>query len=58
MTAAGTPAGLTPVLKALCLSGILDTIDARLAEARAVTLSHAEFLQVLCEDELARRDAA
>ena len=58
MTAAGTPAGLTPVLKALGLSGILDTIDARLAEARAGTLGHAEFLQVLCEDELARRDAA
>jgi len=58
MTAAGTPAGLVPVLKALGLSGILDTIDARLAEARAGTLGHAEFLQVLCEDELARRDAA
>src|SRR6266567_3522741 len=37
---------------------MLDTIDARLAEARAGTLGHAEFLQVLCEDELARRDAA
>ena len=58
MTAAGTPAGLAPVLKALGLSGILDTVDARLAEARAGTLGHAEFLQVLCEDELARRDAA
>lgn len=57
MTAAGTPAGLTPVLKALGLSGILDTLDARLAETRAGTLGHAEFLQVLCEDELARRDA-
>ena len=57
MTAAGTPAGLTPVLKALGLSGILDTLDARLAEARAGTLGHAEFLQVLCEDELSRREA-
>jgi DNA replication protein DnaC len=37
---------------------MLDTIDARLAEAHAGTLGHAEFLQVLCEDELARRDAA
>ena len=55
---AGTPAGLAPVLKALGLSGMLDTIGARLAEARAGTLGHAEFLQVLCEDELARRDAA
>ncbi len=57
MTAAGTPTGLAPVLKALGLSGILDTLDARLAEARAGTLGHGEFLQVLCEDELARREA-
>jgi DNA replication protein DnaC len=55
---AGTPGGLAPALKALGLSGMLDTIDARLAEARAGTLGHAEFLQVLCEDELGRRDAA
>jgi DNA replication protein DnaC len=53
---AGTPAGLAPVLRALKLSGMLDTLQARLAEARAGTLGHAEFLQVLCEDELARRD--
>jgi DNA replication protein DnaC len=58
VTAAGTPAGLTPALKALGLSGMLATLDARLAEARAGTLGHAEFLQVLCEDELARRDTA
>ena len=55
---AGTPGGLAPALKALGLSGMLGTIDARLAEARAGTLGHAEFLQVLCEDEAARRDAA
>jgi DNA replication protein DnaC len=55
---AGSQAGLAPVLKALGLSGMLGTIEARLAEARAGTLGHAEFLQVLCEDELARRDAA
>ena len=54
---AGSPAGLGPVLKALGLSGMLDTLDARLAEARAGTLGHAELLQVLCEDELARREA-
>jgi DNA replication protein DnaC len=58
VTAAGAPAGLGPVLRQLGLSGMLDTIEARLAEARAGTLGHAEFLQVLCEDELARRDAA
>jgi DNA replication protein DnaC len=50
--------GLAPVLKALKLSGMLDTLEARLAEARAGRLGHAELLQVLCEDELARRDAA
>jgi DNA replication protein DnaC len=58
VTAAGSPAGLAPVLRQLGLSGMLGTIDARLAEARAGTLGHGEFLQVLCEDELARRDAA
>ena len=58
MTAAGTPGGLAPVLKALGLSGMLGTLEARLAEARSGTLGHAELLQVLCEDELARRDAA
>jgi DNA replication protein DnaC len=55
MTAAG-PAGLAPALRALGLSGMLDTLEARLAEARAGTLGHAELLQVLCEDEIARRD--
>jgi DNA replication protein DnaC len=49
---------LGPVLKALGLSGMLDTLEARLAEARSGQLGHAELLQVLCEDELARRDAA
>ena len=55
---AGSPAGLAPVLRQLGLSGMLDTLEARLAEARAGTLGHAGLLQVLCEDELARRDAA
>lgn len=49
---------LTPVLRTLKLTGMLDTLDARLAEARAGTLGHLEFLQVLCEDEIARREAA
>ena len=48
---------LAPVLRSLRLTGMLETLDARLAEARAGTLGHVEFLQVLCEDELARRDA-
>jgi DNA replication protein DnaC len=51
-------AQLAPVLRSLRLTGMLETLDARLAEARAGTLGHVEFLQVLCQDELARRDAA
>jgi DNA replication protein DnaC len=51
-------AQLAPVLRALKLTGMLDTLDARLAEARAGTLGHVEFLHVLCQDELARREAA
>lgn len=50
-------AELAPVLRSLKLTGMLDTLDARLAEARAGTLGHVEFLQVLCQDELARREA-
>jgi len=46
---------LQDTLRALKLSGMLDTLDTRLAQARAGELGHLEFLQVLCEDELARR---
>ena len=49
---------LEATLRALKLGGMLDTIDARLAQAAAGELGHIEFLQVLCEDELTRRDAA
>lgn len=49
---------LNSALRALKLSGMLDTLDARLAQARAGELGHLEFLQVLCHDEIARRDAA
>ena len=45
-------------LKTLGLSGMLDTLEARLGQTRAGQLGHLEFLQVLCEDEIARRDAA
>ena len=37
---------------------MLDTLDARLAQTRDGQLGHLEFLQVLCEDEIARRDTA
>lgn len=45
-------------LKTLGLSGMLDTLGARLGQAQAGELGHLEFLEVLCEDEIARRDAA
>jgi DNA replication protein DnaC len=43
-------------LRALKLSGMLDTLDARLAQARAGELGHLDFLQVLCQDEISRRE--
>jgi DNA replication protein DnaC len=49
---------LTAALRTLKLSGMLGTLDARLAQARAGELGYLEFLQVLCHDEIARRDAA
>jgi DNA replication protein DnaC len=48
---------LETTLRSLKLSGMLDTLEARLAQARAGELGHLEFLQTLCEDEIARRDA-
>src|ERR1035438_8528942 len=48
---------LDKALRTLKLSGMLATIDARLAQARAGELGHIEFLQVLCEDEISRRDS-
>jgi len=43
-------------LRALKLSGMLHTLDARLAQAHAGELGHLEFLQVLCTDEITRRE--
>jgi DNA replication protein DnaC len=43
-------------LRALKLSGMLHTLDARLAQARAGELGHLDFLQVLCHDEITRRE--
>lgn len=47
---------LRDALRALKLSGMLETLDARLAQAHAGELGHLDFLQVLCHDEIARRD--
>ncbi len=49
---------LEATLRRLKLSGMLHTLEARLTQARAGELGHLEFLQLLCEDELARREAA
>lgn len=49
---------LETTLRTLKLSGMLETLEARLGQARAGELGHLEFLQVLCEDEIARREAS
>ena len=48
---------LNQALRTLKLSGMLETLEARLAQARAGELGHIEFLQVLCHDEISRRDS-
>jgi DNA replication protein DnaC len=48
---------LAAALRELKLSGMLDTLDARLAQARAGDLGHLDFLQVLCQDEISRRES-
>src|ERR1700759_3307231 len=48
--------GLQYPFRAFHLSGILETLDARLGQARAGQLGHLEFLQVLCQDEIGRRE--
>ena len=43
---------LQTTLKQLRLSGLIETLDVRLQEAAANRLSHAEFLELICQDEL------
>ncbi len=43
-------------LKTLRLSGMLETLDARLPQAHGGELGHLDFLQVLCQDEITRRE--
>ncbi|XMN04582.1 IS21-like element helper ATPase IstB [Streptomyces griseobrunneus] len=43
-------------LKSLRLSGMLETLDARLNQAHGGELGHLDFLQVLCQDEITRRE--
>jgi DNA replication protein DnaC len=49
---------LEETLRTLKLLGMLETLDARLAQATAGELGHIELLQSLCQDEVARREAA
>ncbi len=49
---------LASALRDLKLSGMLSTLDARLAQAHAGELGHLDFLQVLCQDEISRRESA
>ena len=50
-------AALRDALKALRLSGLAESLDVRLQEAASSRLNHAEFLELILEDELAvRRD--
>jgi DNA replication protein DnaC len=46
---------LRSALKQLRLSGLLDSLDVRLQEAAGHGLSHAEFLELILQDELAVR---
>jgi DNA replication protein DnaC len=48
---------LASALRDLKLSGMLATLDARLAQAGAGELGHLDFLQVLCQDEISRRQS-
>ena len=48
---------LTPILKRLRLSGILQTLDLRLREAVDDDLAHSDFLFRLCSDEVERRES-
>jgi len=43
---------LETTLKQLRLSGLLQTLSVRLQEAAANRLTHAEFLELICQDEL------
>jgi DNA replication protein DnaC len=46
---------LATALKQLRLSGLLQSLDVRLQEAAGHSLNHAEFLELILQDELAVR---
>jgi DNA replication protein DnaC len=47
---------LADSLRTLKLSRMLETLDARLAQAQGGDLGYLEFLQILCDDEITRRE--
>jgi DNA replication protein DnaC len=47
---------LQTMLRGLRLSGLAETLDVRLAEAAGHQLNHAEFLELILQDELTVRD--
>ena len=47
---------LVPLLKQLRLSGILDSLEARNRQAIEGKLAYTEFLSLLIQDEVARRE--
>lgn len=47
---------LHSALRKLRLSGLADSLSVRLEEAAASRLTHAEFLELILQDELAVRD--
>jgi len=47
---------LSPMLKQLRLSGILDSLDVRNKQAIDQKMAYTEFLSLLIQDEVARRD--
>jgi DNA replication protein DnaC len=48
---------LQPLLKRLRLEGLLKTFEQRLSQARDSSLSHQEFITLLLQDEVQRREA-
>lgn len=51
------PPSLTTHMKTLRLSGILDSLDVRLEQARSASLGYLEFLSLIIQDEVERREA-
>ena len=51
------PLTLTTHMKTLRLSGIMDSLDVRLEQARSANLGYMDFLSLIIQDEVERREA-